>query len=92
MSLTSNAGTQFTTDSNRSCATPKTMYGQNELLLQQAIAYRYTTAFAGVEPLRLGLTTKAQYRLLYFNFNRYSRPRWNDNQRNARGRTRKAVV
>ncbi|MCC7528654.1 MAG: hypothetical protein IT342_09040, partial [Candidatus Melainabacteria bacterium] len=45
MSLNSNAGTQFTTDSAAG-ATPKTMYGQNELLLQQAIAYRYTTAFA----------------------------------------------
>jgi YD repeat-containing protein len=46
MSLNSNAGAQFTTDGTLSGATPKAMYGQNELLLQQAIAYRYTTAFA----------------------------------------------
>lgn len=45
MSLNSNAPNQVTNGS-LSGSIPRSMLGQNELLLQQAIAYRYTTAFA----------------------------------------------
>ena len=41
-----NSNSTLTTEMSLAGAIPKTMYGQNELLLQQAIAYRYTTAFA----------------------------------------------
>ena len=50
MTTNSNVGNQFTTGNfttgNLAGAAPQYMQGQNELLLQQAIAYRYTTAFA----------------------------------------------
>jgi len=45
MSLTSNAGNQINTVPVVGDV-PRCMHGQNELLLQKAIAYRYTTAFA----------------------------------------------
>lgn len=45
MSINSNAANQVS-NIPLSGSIPRSMHGQNELLLQQAIAYRYTTAFA----------------------------------------------
>lgn len=45
MTFNTYVGAQYGTD-NSGAVAPLNMHGQNELLLQQAIAYRYTTAFA----------------------------------------------
>jgi YD repeat-containing protein len=59
MNVDPHSGVPVSTD--MSFVAPKSMYGQNELLLQQAIAYRYTTAFAELNRYAWDLQQKTYF-------------------------------